>query len=212
MAQDVPLDRQTFGRHRLLPAAQVEVLAPLLERAAARHTRSTTRPTRRSPRLASPSTSEAAGSCHLSCTPRALWVASRSNWIFRRISAMVFWPNHWNGVCAFGTNPPTDTVTEARLVPLPEGDALTRQLGDAQRVLVGLGGQPGQEVELHPAPPLAVCGVDRAVEVLLRDQLVDDGTKAPGAGLGANVSPERRARATWAAMPTVKASTPTTAG
>ena len=34
----------------------------------------------------------------------------------RRSSATVFWPNHWNGVCGLGTKPPTDTVTDARLV------------------------------------------------------------------------------------------------
>ena len=29
-------------------------------------------------------------------------------------SAPVFCPNHWNGVCGLGTNPPTLAVTDAR--------------------------------------------------------------------------------------------------
>ena len=62
------------------------------------------RPGWRCPRPATP-----AGSCHFSCTPRALAVASRSRPILRRSSATVFWPNHWNGVCGLGTKPPTLT-------------------------------------------------------------------------------------------------------
>ena len=34
----------------------------------------------------------------------------------RRSSAVVFWPNHWNGVCGLGTNPPRLTVTLVRLL------------------------------------------------------------------------------------------------
>ena len=75
-----------------------------------------TAPMRRSPRLAMPSASDARGSCHFSCTPRTLAVASRSSPTLRRSSASVFWPNHWNGVCGFGTNPPTLAVMEAREV------------------------------------------------------------------------------------------------
>ena len=63
-----------------------------------------------------PSASVARGSCHFSCTPRALAVASRSSPTLRRSSATVFWPNHWNGVWALGTKPPTLTVTDARPV------------------------------------------------------------------------------------------------
>jgi hypothetical protein len=40
----------------------------------------------------------------------------RSRLILRRSSATVFCPNHWNGVNGLGTNPPTLTVTDARLV------------------------------------------------------------------------------------------------
>ncbi len=63
-----------------------------------------------------PSASVARGSCHLSCTPLALWVAVRSRFTLRCSSSIVFCPNHWNGVCALGTNPPTLTVTLARFV------------------------------------------------------------------------------------------------
>ena len=34
----------------------------------------------------------------------------------RDSSSTEFWPNHWNGVCGFGTNPPTDTVQLAPFV------------------------------------------------------------------------------------------------
>ena len=103
----------------------------------------------------------------------------------RRSSTSVFMPNHWNGVNALGTNPPTLTVTDA-VVPVGLGqlDAAAGQLDDAERVLVGLGGEPGEEVELHPPPALAERRVDRGVEVFLGDELVDDLAHPPGAGLG----------------------------
>jgi hypothetical protein len=75
-----------------------------------------TAPMRRSPREAMPSARVARASCHLSCTPFALVVASRRIPILRRSSSTVFWPNHWNGVCALGTNPPTLAVMLARFV------------------------------------------------------------------------------------------------
>ena len=43
--------------------------------------------------------------------PRTGRAASRSRWTLRVSSSMVFWPNHWNGVCTLGTNPPTEAVT-----------------------------------------------------------------------------------------------------
>jgi hypothetical protein len=70
------------------------------------------------------------------------------------------------------------------VVAAADAGDLTAQLGDAQGVLVGLGGQAGEEVELHPPPALRVGGVDRGVEVLLGDELVDHLAHAPGAGLG----------------------------
>jgi hypothetical protein len=68
----------------------------------------------------------------------------------------VFWPNHWNGVNGLGTKPPTLTVTDGPVgVLLADLDAVAGQLGDAEGVLVGLGGQAGEEVELHAPPALA---------------------------------------------------------
>ena len=63
------------------------------------------------------------------------------------------------------------------------------QLGDGERVGVGLCGQPGHEVELHPAPPLRVGRLDRRVEIIVGDELVDHLAHAPGAGLGREGQP-----------------------
>ena len=106
----------------------------------------------------------ALGSCHLRLTPLALRRSSRSRLTLRCSSTVVFWPNHWNGVNGLGTNPPTDRVTEA-LCPwyfLPISTHVAAELGDAEGVLVGLGGQAGEEVQLHPPPALRVGRVDRA--------------------------------------------------
>ena len=54
-----------------------------------------------------------------------------------------------------------------------DSDDLGRQARDLQDVLVGLGGQPAHEVELHLPPSRAVGGGDRADEVFLGDLLVD---------------------------------------
>ena len=78
-------------------------------------TRSITRPMRRSPRLRMPSTKLASGSCQRSCAPDRR-SESRSRPTLRCSSGTPFWPNHWNGVCALGTNPPTETVQLAREV------------------------------------------------------------------------------------------------
>ena len=159
----------------------------------ARHTCSMTGPSRRSPRLTRPSMRLALGSCHLRLHAlRAPFAASRSRPTLRRSSSSVFMPNHWNGVNAFGTNPPTLTVTEPlRPLRLGQLDAAAGQVDDAEGVLVGLRGEPGEEVELHALPALAERGVDRGEEVLLGDQLVDHLAHAPRAGLGG----EREARA-----------------
>ena len=52
-------------------------------------------------------------------------------------------------------------------------DHLVRQPGDLQHVLVGLGGQPAHEVELHVPPAIGVRGDHGADQVLLRHHLVD---------------------------------------
>ena len=150
-----------------------------------RQTVSMTGPRRRSPRDASPSTTLALGSCQVSCTPLAERAPSRSSPTLRVSSAVVFWPNHWNGVNGLGTNPPTDALTDDALrVAPPDVHAVAGQVEDAERVVVGLGRQAGEEVELHPPPAGGEGALDRAVQVLLADELVDDLAHAPGAGLG----------------------------
>ena len=59
----------------------------------------------------------------------------------------------------------------------------------ATRVLVGLGGQSGQEVELDSPPSLAEGGPDGGEEILLCDQLVDDLAHAPRSGFGREREP-----------------------
>jgi hypothetical protein len=62
-----------------------------------------------------PSANVASGSCQRSWAPD-LRNPSRSNPTLRCSSSTPFWPNHWNGVCGLGTNPPADTVAVAPLV------------------------------------------------------------------------------------------------
>ena len=72
----------------------------------------------------------------------------------------------------------------ALVVLAPDGDAVAGQLGDPEGVLVGLGRQSGEEVQLHPPPPLGERRLHRAVQILFPDELVDDLAHPPGAGLG----------------------------
>ena len=74
-------------------------------------------------------------------------------------------------------------------VPAADLDDGPRQLGDAERVGVALGGEAGEEVELHPPPPARVRAFDRGVEVFLGDELVDHLTQPPGAALGREGEP-----------------------
>ncbi len=150
----------------------------------ARHTASMTRPIRRSPRLTMPSANVARGSCHFTCAAVPL-VASRSMPILR--------PELVDTVLAEPLerrvrlrHEPADRHRAARLLRVAAADVdhVVRQLRDAQRVVVHLGRQAGEEIELHPPPTLRVRGVDRVVEVVLEDQLVDDPAQAPRARLG----------------------------
>ena len=59
---------------------------------------------------------------------------------------------------------------------------------DLHHVLVGLGGKPTHEVQLHLPPPGAVRSCDGADQVLFGDHLVDDLADAFAAALGAKVS------------------------
>ena len=79
----------------------------------------------------------------------------------------------------------------ARLLRVLAADLhdLAGQLGDAERVLVHLGGDPDEEVQLHPLPPLRVRALDRGVEVVVGDELVDHLADAPRAALGREREP-----------------------
>src|SRR6185437_6173540 len=68
-------------------------------------------------------------------------------------------------------------------------DAPLAEVGDADDVVVLLGGEADEEVQLHPPPPLPEGGVDGGVEVLFPDQLVDDLPHPPGATLGGEGQP-----------------------
>ena len=171
---DVPVGVEALGRHRVEPAVELEALAPLLERAAGAPDALDDAPDPavardwRCPRRTSPR-DRASGPARPTCGGRR--AAGRT---LRCSSSTPFWPNHWNGVCAFGTKPPTDAV-RARLLRVlaPDLHDLARELGDAERVLVHLGGHADEEVELHPLPALRVRTLDGGVQVVLGDELVD---------------------------------------
>ena len=71
---------------------------------------------RRSPRLASPSATEALGSCQRMVRPRVPFASARSRATLRASSAAVSMPNHWKGVWGFGTKPPTEATTVTDLL------------------------------------------------------------------------------------------------
>ena len=73
---------------------------------------------------------------------------------------------------------------DAFIVLAADRHTVTGQLRDPEGVLVGLGRQPGEEVQLHPPPSLGKRGLHRAVEILFPDQFVDDLAHPPGAGFG----------------------------
>ena len=79
----------------------------------------------------------------------------------------------------------------ALVIAAADLDAVAGELRDAERVLVGLGRQAGEEVQLHAPPALRVGGLDRAEQVVLGDELVDHLAHAPRSRLGR----EREARA-----------------
>ena len=188
------LHGQPVGGHGLLPQIRVGSTPTTPGRCRRRRqTSSMTGPSRRSPRLTMPSTSVA-----LRVVPLQLHAAVAGGaWrhaageILRCSSTTVFWPNHWNGVMGLGHEAAHRHRHRRVLVVLaaPMLHAVAGQLGDAQGVLVGLRGQPGEEVQLHATPALGVGRFHRVVEVLLADELVDDLAHAPGAGLGGERQP-----------------------
>ena len=137
-----------------------------------------------------PSANVAAGSCQRSCAPVRLRRSSRSSQILRRSSSTPFWPNHWNGVCAFGTKPPTDAVQLAFFVYLRPIFTTSRASSAMPSVSSSISvGSADEEVELHPPPALRVRAVDRGVEVVLGDELVDHLADPPRAALGREREP-----------------------
>ena len=95
----------------------------------------------------------------------------------------MFCPNHWNGL-RLRNEPANRHGDRGRLLVFPtEFDTVTTQFGNAKGVFVGFGGKTGQEVQLHPAPALAVRRLDGTVEVFFPNELVDDLAHPPGTGL-----------------------------
>src|SRR5947209_10395757 len=68
-------------------------------------------------------------------------------------------------------------------------DDVARQLGDATRVFVHLGRHAGEEVQLHAPPALRIRAVDRGIQVVLGDELVEDLADPPRAALGREREP-----------------------
>ena len=68
-------------------------------------------------------------------------------------------------------------------------DDVARQLGDPARVFVHLGRHAGEEVQLHAPPALRVRAVDRGVQVVLGDELVEDLPDPPRAAFGRERQP-----------------------
>ena len=111
----VPVDGVVEGQAGPLqgvgPQAQVEMLGPLLEGPALAPDRLDDRP---HPAVAPAHESFDRGG--LGVVPAQGQAPGAAGGVLqqmtlRRSSSMVFCPNHWNGVCALGTNPPTEAVT-----------------------------------------------------------------------------------------------------
>ena len=181
----VPVRVEPAGRHRLQPQAGVEVLGPLLEGAPGPPD-----PLDHRAQAAVPAAGQPLGQGRLRVVPLETdppgppqvmaQQADLAPQLHGRVLAEPLERRERLG------HEPADRHRHRRRAPVgrPQLDAVAGQLGDAERVLVGLGGQAGEEVELHPAPPLRERRLDRAVEVLLADELVDDLAHPPRARLG----------------------------
>ena len=88
------------------------------KRAPARYARSSTAPSRRSPRAKTPSSHEVSQSCILRSTPLVARRSSCSQPCFWRTASAVSMAHHWNGVCGLGTCVDTLTVTAGAPPPL----------------------------------------------------------------------------------------------
>ena len=126
----------------------------------------------------------------------------------RRSSTSVFIPNHWNGVKAFGTNPPTLTVTEP-LWPCSLASSTQRRASStmprvSSSVSVGSPTRKYSFTRFQPwlkAEPTAAWRSSSVMSLLMTWRM----RHVPASG--ANVRPVRRAFWIWAATSTVKAST-----
>ena len=166
----VPVGVEALGVHRVDPAVEREVLAPLLERAA------------RAPHAlddpADPAVAaarDALGERRRRVVPlhlraRALGrVAQQRDLAPQLVDAVLPEPLERRVRLRHEA---TDRHRAARLLRVLAADVddVLGELGDAERVFVHLGRQPGEEVELHPPPTLRVRGVDRGVEVVFEDR------------------------------------------
>src|SRR5690606_525622 len=166
VAVAVPVHVEAVGLHGRLPALQAEVLAPLLEGPALAPDLLDD-----GPEAAVAAAEEALDDAGARVVPLDLDVAA---------------PLALHGVAqqadlaaqlGLGVRPepldrgeglrhePADADRDRPLqaVGLGEVEAALGHLDDAERVLVGLGGQPREEVELHPPPALAERRADRGV-------------------------------------------------
>ena len=185
VAVHVPLDVEPGLGHRLGPQRDVEVLAPLLERAApAPHGLDDRAEPPVAPRR------QPLGQRGLGVVPRELEglgapgrVAQQVDLAAQLLDRVLAEPLERRE--RLGHEPADRRLDRRALgVAAADVDAVAGQVDDAERVLVGLRRQPGEEVQLDPPPARAERRVDRGVEVFLADELVDDLAHAPGAGLG----------------------------
>src|SRR5262249_22815002 len=161
-----PIGVEPFGRHGVEPPVEVEVLAPLLERATGapdaldRATDATVTARR-----------DAFGERRARVVPLHLRarslarVAQEADLAAELVDTVPPEPLERRLRLR---HEPTDRHGRAGLLavlPADLGDALC-ELGDAERVVVHLGRQAGQEVELHAPPTLRVRRIDRAVEIV----------------------------------------------
>src|SRR6266542_1748698 len=189
MPRHIPVGIETLGRHRVEPAAELETLAPLLERPALTPdafddaTDTSVAPAgdpfdeRR--RRVVPAELHA-GLAHSAAQqpdlPLQLVDAVLAEPLERRVRL-----GHES----------TDRRRAAGLLRVlaTDGDDVARQLGDPARVFVHLGRHAGEEVELHAPPSLRVRAVDRGVQVVLGDELVEDLPDPPRPAFGREREP-----------------------
>src|SRR6266511_1664700 len=150
MARDIPVGIEPLGRHRVEPPVQIEALAPLLERAAgAPHALDHASGTAVAP------TGDALGERRPGIVPTELHsrlahrAAQQRDLSVELVDAVLAEPLERRVRLGHET---ADRRRTARLLRVPAADLddVAGQLGDAERVVVHLGGYAGEEVQLHP--------------------------------------------------------------